>query len=259
MKRFLIAFLFLTGMPFAVQASYISGVDDTMSGREVLIPKELQRELDYNVLTYYQDPDPEKINRILDIIADSKVLDRKTAPAPMVGFLTVVFANNKNRVISWMSRNNYYEQAQFVIVNALMHAKLKESAMLFAKAHHWDPENIYRIRETEDTIDLKKLPIIVPGHIDTLWGAFFASGDEIYVDQIITAALTDFLPEHSEADYFINDQQQQAIDENRTLAQVTLKDYAKDHAPVKSAVEKRLAKEPANSLGRTTLELILKD
>lgn len=253
--QWLIFSTILCATPVAALAAYVSGVDDPQSGKENKIPKEMQATLDQAVLTYYKNPQPEKINTILDIIADSHALDRKTASAPMVGFFTVVFADNKNHIMSWISRNNYYQQAQYVIVNSLLHAGLKESALLFAKAHRWDKDELYRLRESHDKVDLKKLTVIVPGHIDTLWGAFFASGDPIYVNQIIDAALTEFLPKHSDAEYFIENQQE-AIDENRTLAATTLREYARDHTIVRATLDKRIAAE-TNAANKKSLSELL--
>ena len=58
----------------------------------------------------------------------------------MVGFLTVIFANNKQHIFTWMSRNDYNSYAQDVFITALLHAKLKETALVFAQAHQWKHE-----------------------------------------------------------------------------------------------------------------------
>lgn len=246
MIKKLVLLLMLTLSASPAFAAYVSGVDDETPDRPLKITAEQKKILDDSILTYYQDSNSKKIDALLDLIADSVVLDRKTASPPLVGFLTVVFEDNKDQVFSWMSRNDYYPGAQYVIVNALLHAKLKEAALLFAKAHKWEADDIYRLRETDDTVNLKKLEIVVPGHIDTLWGAFFASGDPIYVEQIIDAAMAGALPKFKEADYFLENQGD-ALAENKMLAANTLRDYAREHPVVREALEKRLKAEPDSS------------
>lgn len=243
-KLFCLLLLILSASP--AFAAYVSGVDDEAPDRQLKITAEQKKILDDSVLTYYQDFDSKKVDALLDLIADSVVLDRKTASPPLVGFLTVVFQDNVDHVFSWMSRNDYYPGAQYVIVNALLHAKLKESALLFAKAHKWEPDDLYRLRETDDTVNLKKLEVVVPGHIDTLWGAFFASGDTVYVEQIINAATAGALPKFKEADYYLENQSD-ALAENKLLAANTLRDYAREHPIVRDALEKRFKAEPESS------------
>lgn len=257
MKRLLCILLVLL-LPVTGHAGYVSGVDDPYAGGKLDVSPEIQEALDNAILTYYQHPTPEKVNQVMDIIANSNTLDRKTASPPIVGFLTVVFADNKNRVLSWISRNDYYPSAQYVIVNALLHAKLKESALLFAKAHHWNREDIYLLRESDDRVDFKRMKIIVPGHIDSLWGAFFASGDPVYVDQIIEATMSDAIPEHSEVEYSLEDKEG-TLNENKTLAARTLKDYARDHQPVRVAIERRIRTELPGSEARRFFEALLSD
>lgn len=246
MKRLLLICLMCLCLPATAQAVYITGVDDTSGDRKPNIGMEEQKLLDDSILTYYQSPSVEKINNILDIMTQTPLLERKTAWAPLVGFFTIVFPNNKDHVMAWISRNDYNEHAQYVIVNALLHAHMRETALLFAKAHKWDAESIYRLREHTDMVDLNKLIIVLPGHIDTLWGAFFASGNVIYVDQIIENLLTGKIPEHAYQAFMIEDGTD-ILSENKVLAATTLRDYARDHKPVREALEKRYNAEPDSS------------
>ncbi len=226
---------------------YVSGVDDTQGGRESKLDKPARKLLWDSVLNYYKDPKPEKVDTLLDLMASTDMLTRKTAWAPLVGFLTVVFPANKDHVMRWMSRNDYNTHAQYVIVNALMHAGMKESALLFAKAHRWEGEDMIRLRDMNHKINLKNLPIVMPGHIDTLWGAFFASGDTVYVEQIIEAMLTEktHSKELNNAYYMTDDAD--PTTENKALAAMTLRDYARDNPPVREAIEKRLNAETKGS------------
>lgn len=247
--------LLLFCLPIKASA-YVSGINDPQSGRESNLDAESQQRLDDAILTYYKDKNPQRINIVLDMMAYTGLLERKTAWAPLVGFLTVVFPENKNRVMGWMSRNDYNTNAQYIIVNALMHARMKESALLFAKAHQWKSEDLYRLRETQDTVDMKKLKVIVPGHIDTLWGAFFGSGDTAYVEQIIDAMLADELPNHNPKDYPMPDGSN-PVDEIKLLAIETLKYYAIYHPAVREVLQKRYDAAEENTAKKEIFKKLL--
>jgi len=218
MRIFFCIFLLFPTLAFAM----IAGISD----RDIdNVPPEVLANLDKAFTGYYLAPSADKVEQVLDIINDSEVLRTKTSWPPMVGFLSIVFADNKDKVFAWISRNDYNSHAGDVFISALLHAKLKESALVFAQAHGWDDAKMQKLREYEDKVDLKRQQIILPGHIDTLWGAFFASGEEIYVDQIISVLFFENMP---------------YLEENKKLAHSTLLLYAKDNKPVRSAIEKRV-------------------
>lgn len=253
--RFLLLLL-IPLLPMAATASYVTGVDDIDEKRPLKISESEKKQLDENVLSYYQSPTPEKINAILDLMAETTMLERKTAWSPLTGFLTVVFASNKDKVMGWMSRNDYNTYAQYVIVNALMHAKLKESALLFAKAHKWGSEDLYQLRETDDQVNLKTLKVVIPGHIDTLWGAFFASGETDYLNTIIDSLFTESLPDYAKDMFFIPDGAD-TLAENKSLAARTLRDYAQELPLVREVLEKRYDAEPQDSPRKKLYKQIL--
>jgi len=215
--------------------AYVTGVDDI----DPHITQDEQDKFDAAVLSYYKEPTTAKVNIVLDLMNNTEMLRKKTSWPPLVGFLTVVFGAHKDHVMNWMSRNDYNTYAEDVIVAALLHAKLKESALVFAQAHHWKPEEIEHIREYEDPVDMKTLVIVLPGHIDTLWGAFFASGDEIYVEEIINVLFMKELPMSETVDM----PAPTALEENKRLAEKTLTYYAPDHPAVREAIERRIKEE----------------
>ena len=231
MKKIFLLLCLIPQLAFAT----IPGVDDVESE----LPKEILQKLDNDVTTYYKNPSVEKINEILDIMNDSELLRKKTAWSPIVGFLTVVFADNKNHVFDWISRNDYNSHAQNVFITALLGAKLKESALVFAQAHGWNDNKLEQIRAYNNNIDLKHQIILLPGHIDTLWGAFFASGDEIYINQIIDVLFNNAQPYSDKIEIPKGDVQ----GENQKLAQVTLTLYAKEHKLIYDVILKRIEHE----------------
>jgi len=220
----------------AFACASISGIDDLTPN----IPAETQATIDRAIMTYYQAPSTDKVDTVLDVMNDSKLLQKKTAWPPLVGFLTVIFADNKDHVMTWLARKDYNNYAIDVIIAALMHAKQKDNALTFAEAEQWKPEELEKLRAAEDDIDLKHLEIILPGHIDTLWGAFFASGDPVYVNEIIEELFATSVPYSEKVPA---PSQYDVLGENKKLAETTLRQYALDHKVVADAIRKRRARE----------------
>jgi hypothetical protein len=242
MKKLILVLWLLPAWAWAA----VSGMDDLNAN----INKEVQQKLDTAITTYYQHPSVEKVDTILDLMNDTRLLRKKTAWAPMIGFLSVIFEHNKKHIFEWMSRNDYNSYAEDIFITSLMHAKLHEAALVFAQAHQWGRYQIDRLRQTSDTLDLKHLEITLPGHVDTLWGAFFASGDPVYVNRILDALSTGTTLSLKDA----SGQQlpSRALSETRGLIQNTLWAYGPSHKPVHDAMQTRLAKEK----DQTTRELL---
>lgn len=245
----MLAMLLVLLLPCGALA-FVSGMDDQNTN----IPPDVQRKLDLAITTYYQHPTKEKVETVLDIMNNSKLLRKKTSWPPMVGFLTVVFAQSKEHLFDWMSRNNYNTHAEDVFIAALLHAGLKETALVFAQAHQWNGAQLEQLRNMSDTVDLKHLSVVLPGHIDTLWGAFFGSGDPVYVNEILdatptgtTVPLQDGQPPGSEV---------RGLRETSTLCVNTLIQYAAVHKPVRDALIARIASE-TDDYNRHMFESIL--
>ena len=120
---------FLPSVAFAT----VLGVDDA----DTPIPAATRAKLDNALTTYYQHPTVGKVSTVLKIMNGSDVLRNKTSWPIFVGFLTVVFAENKNHVMHWLSLDDYNTYAGDVIVTALLHAHLQETALVFAQAQQW--------------------------------------------------------------------------------------------------------------------------
>jgi hypothetical protein len=219
-----------------IASATVVGVDDT----DNTIPAVTREKLDKVMTTYYQHPDMYRVSTVLKIMNSSDVLMKKTSWPVFVGFLTIVFGDNKNHVMHWISMYDYNSYAEDVMVTALLHAHLKETALVFAQAQQWKSEEQDRIRYMEDHVDLKHLNIALPGHIDTLWGAFFASGDVTYVNEIIEVL---FMKTLSASDMMVvppGHKMEEVLDENKKLAANSLKVYAASHKIVSDAIRKRL-------------------
>ena len=232
MKWFVLAALLVPGLAMAS----VSGIDDLNPN----ISPGLQRQIDEAITTYYQHPSVEKVDTVLTIMNDSDLLRKKTAWTPLVGFLTIVFENNKQHLFHWMGLNEYNTFAQDVFVTALLHAKLKETANVFAQAHQWQKVSLDQLLAYNEKVDLKHLEVDVPGHIDALWGAFFASGDPVYVNEIISV-MFDKRPEPLPPPG--NLKPEDMMEENKKLAEATLRQYAPLYKPVRQALKVRIAAE----------------
>lgn len=217
-------------------SAYVSGVDD---GESNLTPA-VQARLDTAMTTYYRSPSPQKVETVLDIMNDTPLLRKKRAWPAVIGFLSVVFPTNKQHLFDWMSLHDYNLYAEDVFVSALMHANLRETALVFAQAHHWRKPELDRIRYGYDKLDLKHMAIVVPGHIDTLWGAFFGSGDTVYVTEIMDVLFRKDEPPPKDVppSQFAN-----LPLENKKLAEKTLKQYSAEHPEVRAVVTDRIAEE----------------
>jgi hypothetical protein len=234
MKYFAVLLALIPTAAFAA----ISGMDDYA----VNIPAKTQADLDNALEFYYQHPTREKVDTILGIMNGSDLMHKKSAWPPMVGFLTVVFSNNQRYLFHWMGLEDYNSYSQDIFITALLHAKLKETALVFAQAHQWKGPDLTRIKGVDDTIDLKHLTITAPGHIDTLWGAFFATGDPVYVNEIIDVLFV--APPSAKRIAMLKAQGDSSVSEtaaeNKRLAQATLRTYAPYHPVVLQALEDRM-------------------
>lgn len=223
-------------LPAGVMAETVSGIDDINPN----LPIETRAKLDDAITTYYKHPDPKKVEIVLDAMNDSALLQKKVAWPPLVGFLTVIFENNKPHLFDWMARHDYNNYAQDVFAAALVHARLNETAMVFAQAHGWSKARIYRLRSFFDTVDMKHMQILLPGHIDTLWGAFFASGDKIYIDEMLTVFTG---PDIASEKSLLQEIPGGALIETKALIGKTLRYYAPSHPLVVHAIRERAVHE----------------
>jgi hypothetical protein len=83
----------------------------------------------------------------------------------------------------------------------------------------------------------------LPGHIDTLWGAFFASGDGVYVNEIINVLFMASLPRSETVSIPAGHKMQDVLAENKKLAENTLRRYALGHEAVRRIITERMDKE----------------
>ncbi len=138
---------------------------------------------------YYLRPDLKKVDELLELMNDGITLRKKQLHAPIVGFLSEIFAAHPDQLMEWMSRYNYNSHAQEIMVNALLLAGLKDKAIILAEAHGWDTLRLLRLKNMDNSRRLADVLVTTPGHVDTLWAAFYASGNMVYFDKIVEVVI----------------------------------------------------------------------
>ena len=151
----------------------------------VSLPEAPMDELDTVFTFFYQSPSIAKVDKFFTIANDTNLLMKRQSHSPITAFLAVVFDRYPDAVFGWMGSHHYHGYAQEIIVNALMMAGMRDHAVTFAKAHAWPDRAVDALRTETVDVDLKRYPIRQAGHVDTMWGAFSASGDVVYVERVI--------------------------------------------------------------------------
>jgi hypothetical protein len=133
-------------------------------------------------LNYYKNPRPERLVGFLDRYA--KNTDWSAFP-PIVGFFAVIFREHPD----WIERlmPAHFDASSAEAVDAALLLSGSSALRQRLRSHLDQPGSDARLKN-----ELANLPpritdirIARPTHLDILWGAFFASGDERYVRMII--------------------------------------------------------------------------
>jgi hypothetical protein len=129
---------------------------------------------------YYKDKDSSQMGDFMKWLQTSQMLERNTkAIFPTAAFLSVIFADNPAKVTGWLKANNFNGNAKKAIETALWLNGDAETLKQFATK----PENYARPAPTK----LSHAPVASAAQLDVMWGAFFASGDPVYVKKVIGA------------------------------------------------------------------------
>ena len=124
------------------------------------------------------------VDDFLKWLQDNRLVeDNDGAAAPVAAFLSVIFSANPTRVEDWVQTTKASGKTKDLVAAAL-----------------WLSGNVKMASEmsghpigTGSPIPLADIRIEHPSHLDMMWGAFFASGDTVYVQRIIET-LDDTVP-----------------------------------------------------------------
>ena len=135
---------------------------------------------DHNWLTfYYQNPEPEKVVEQLKKWSDAKVLSDERARPALVGFLSQVFRQNRDKIKQW------YLDISDLPPEDLQTIRL---ALIFSRTSEGD--EIIREEEGDEYVDRRppkvlEMPMTQLPTFDMLWGYFFATGSEEVIRRMV--------------------------------------------------------------------------
>jgi hypothetical protein len=142
--------------------------------------------------TYYEHPEPEKVESQLVKLQESGVLHKEHAVEPMAALLSRLFQTaTPEQMRDWLkAADKFPEDDQVVIVTALFWANTKETGEALKK---YDSRG-GKLGELAQKLTDSKPPVFEkftdpsPTELDMCWSAFFATGDKKYVLPVIRCA-----------------------------------------------------------------------
>jgi hypothetical protein len=135
------------------------------------------------LLYFYKNPQPERLVGFLERY--QKKANSWNAFPPVVGFFAVVFREHPD----WIERliPSHLDARSAEVIDAALQLSAK-SAVRHALQERFAASGSDAVLKTELTnlpSQITDIRVARPTHLDILWGAFFASGDERYVQMII--------------------------------------------------------------------------
>jgi len=139
--------------------------------------------------TYYLNPQPAQVPGAIARLSREGYFDRAENTAVAIGFLSTVFAQNSDRVESWVrDMNDLPAKHQRLLAAALWQAGHPLGSQLLAKLGQQSPVR----NEVLRLADMPSQPVVVtpvrsPSSMRLQWGAFLATGDERHIVSILDA------------------------------------------------------------------------
>jgi hypothetical protein len=135
---------------------------------------------DENLFTYfYKDPQPARLAGYLERY--EKIAPRWDAFPPLVGFLAVVFHQSPDWTDRLIPAQPGARSATAIAAALRLAGRTKVEPRLLSGSS--DPKLVAELAGLP--LRLEDLRVVTPTHLDILWGASFASGEERYVRLII--------------------------------------------------------------------------
>jgi len=140
---------------------------------------------------YYQNPSPERIPTALVYFSNS-ALYKSNATMPTAAFFSALFRKDgalMQKTFDEVSLNGS-ENAKIMLINILSLTNNPKSKILLGKAQSaWQSERLQGIiarQMASSHDDLYSISIDSPQVLDMLWASFFATGDDLPVQKIIS-------------------------------------------------------------------------
>lgn len=138
---------------------------------------------------YYLHPQPDLLVPAM-MLADQKGLLQGEAQAPFTAFISQVMAQNPTRIPGWFQQLQVLkDKSKPAILTALWWSNTKEGKEQLAAVIKSLPEKSQAALQSQcagNATPIDKMDITSPAVLDELWGAFCASGDEKYVNRLMT-------------------------------------------------------------------------
>jgi hypothetical protein len=148
------------------------------------------KELNDWMVYYYKNPKPEMTPRAVYSMGQLQDVD-DTRLAPLSAFLSFVFRDNPGKVRGWLSQLSPLSAcARKVVSYALWYSRVDEAQNLMkslAESSGGEDALLVRALLEKRPTPFEEVEIASASTLDTLWGAFFATGGEKYVIRIMSA------------------------------------------------------------------------
>ena len=146
-------------------------------------------EVDAWMKHYYLHPEPEKVPLAIEFLAKGGILDDFTVHPLFIAFFGEIFRHNEKRLPSWMKRlDSLRESHKKLLWSALWFSYTKKGKELLQgvdlKAHPASKELIDTLLR-QSPPDVLTIPVDSTAVVDSLWGAFQATGNEDCVLRVI--------------------------------------------------------------------------
>lgn len=148
---------------------------------------------EYNTLTwfnqYYKNPQPELVPHRVAILSRMGTFEDKTAAAQAVGFFAKVFAQNPEKVQGWFTTFRELPlRDQRVLAAGLWLSGVDNADTQLRLVGARLGSTLVEELLASSPRALREIPIDSDLAMHAQWGAFVASGDSVYIGNILTAA-----------------------------------------------------------------------
>ena len=169
-------------------------------------PRQDIRESSEWMITFFESPDPTKAARALKEFADARIFSSPRSQGQMIGFFSQLFSAYPEELPGWFKLiGSFPIEERDTLYLALWYSSSQFSKQYFNKLGELYGGTIPKGREKLSQPPLEgllDLPLITASSLDLLWGAFYATGSETYLERIssvlnqpdkIGSKITDFL------------------------------------------------------------------
>ena len=143
------------------------------------------------VAHYYQAPQPELVVPAVFALSQGGYFEQAGQPGTAIGFLSVVFAQNPDKVAGWMHEfRNLPVSHQRLVAAALWYSGLPGSDReLRALARQSSPEMRAGVEQllAQPAMAVRETPVLSESSLNLQWGAFLASGEQQHIVNALAA------------------------------------------------------------------------